>query len=143
MSHAASLSPAVPRPAHIPDPAVYDFDMFRDPSFLPDPNHGGLQLVTRAPPVFWTPRNGGHWMFLSHAANFKASRDTESFTSQFVTREQLEGIRAKMPPGTPHLPLGTPINLDPPAHGQYRAPLQAAFSPKAMLALKEDIRTLA
>jgi cytochrome P450 len=143
MSHAASLSLAVPRPAHIPETAVYDFDMFRDPPFLADPHRRILELVTTAPPVFWTPRNGGHWMFLSHAANFKASRDTDSFTSQFVSREQLEAIRAKMPPGTPHLPLATPINLDPPAHGQYRAPLQAAFSPKAMLALKEDIRTLA
>jgi cytochrome P450 len=143
MNQAATLSPAAPTPAHIPDSAVYDFDMFLDPSYLTDPHRRILDLVNTAPPVFWTPRNGGHWMILSHAANFKASRDTESFTSQFVTREQLEGIRAKMPPGTPHLPLATPINLDPPAHGQYRAPLQAAFSPKAMLALKDDIRALA
>jgi cytochrome P450 len=33
--------------------------------------------------------------------------------------------------------------VDPPGHGRYRAPLQQAFSPKAMLALKEDIRALA
>jgi cytochrome P450 len=143
MNQAATLSPAVPRPVHIPEAAVYDFDMFCDPAFLADPHRRVLDLVRAAPPVFWTPRNGGHWMFLSHGANFKASRDTESFTSQFATREQLEAIRAKMPPGTPHIPNATPINLDPPEHGQYRAPLQQAFSPKAMLALKDDIRTLA
>jgi cytochrome P450 len=35
------------------------------------------------------------------------------------------------------------LSLDPPEHGQYRAPLQQAFSSKAMLALKDDIRALA
>jgi cytochrome P450 len=143
MNQAAALSPAVPRPAHVPEAAVYDFDMFMDPGLMADPHVRILDLVRTAPPVFWTPRNGGHWMLLSHAANFKASRDTESFTSRFVTREQLEAIRAAMPPGTPQIPNATPINLDPPEHGLYRAPLQQAFSPKAMLALKEDIRTLA
>src|SRR5260370_25137406 len=114
--------------------------MFLFPPSLAVPRGRTLDLSRGAPPVFWTPRNGGHWMFLSHGANFKASRDTESFTSQFVTREQLEAIRAKMPPGTPHIPMATPINLDPPEHAQDRAPLQQAFSPKAMLALEDDIR---
>jgi cytochrome P450 len=82
MNDAATLSPAVPRPAHVPEAAVYD-----------------------AP-------------------------------------EQLEAIRARMPPGTPQIPNAKPINLDPPEHGQCRAP-QQAFSRKAMLALKGDIRTLA
>ena len=143
MSQTATLSRAVPAPGHIPESAVYDFDMYFDPAYLADPHERVLDLVRTAPPVFWTPRNGGHWMFMSHAANFKASRDTESFTSQFASREQLEAIRAMMPPGTPPIPQATPINLDPPEHGQYRAPLQQAFSPKAMLALKDDIRALA
>jgi hypothetical protein len=30
MNHAATLSPAAPRPAHIPASAVYGFDMFPD-----------------------------------------------------------------------------------------------------------------
>ncbi len=105
MNHAATLSPAVPRPAHVPEAAVYDFDMFMDPAFLADPHDRILDLVRTAPPVFWTPRNGGHWMLLSHAANFKASRDTLSFTSQFVTPGQLEAIRARMPPGAPQIRL--------------------------------------
>lgn len=88
-----TISAATARPAHIPESAVYDFDMFLDPAFLTDPHQRVLDLVRTAPPVFWTPRNGGHWMFLSHAANFKASRDTDSFTSQFATREQLDAMR--------------------------------------------------
>jgi cytochrome P450 len=108
MIDVAALSAAVPKPAHVPDAVLFDFDMFRDPAYLADPHSRIIDLVRRAPPVSWTPRNGGHWMFLSHAANFKAARDT-----------------------------------DPPEHGRYRTPLQRAFSPKMMLALKDDIRALA
>jgi len=143
MSDATTLSPVVPKPSHVPDTAVYDFDMFRDPAFLADPHGRILDLVRTAPGVFWTPRNGGHWMLLSHAANFKAARDIDSFSSEFVSRSQMEAMRAKLPPGTPRVPQPVPINLDPPDHTKYRAPLQRAFSPTAMLALKEDIRTLA
>ena len=62
MTEAAKLSPAVPKPAHVPDALVYDFDMFHDPAYVADPHKRVLDLVKNAPPVFWTPRNGGHWM---------------------------------------------------------------------------------
>ncbi len=143
MTQAATLTPAAPRPAHVPDALVYDFDMFADPALLSDPHERILDLVRNAPPVFWTPRNGGHWMLLSHAANFNASRDTESFSSEFISPEKMKAIRAMMPPGSPHIPQAIPINLDPPEHGKYRGPLQRVFSPKAMVALTDDIRTLA
>src|SRR5439155_21047714 len=42
----------------------------------------------------------------------------------------------------PHILMPTPINMDPPVHTAYRAPLQTAFSPKARLAVREDIRSL-
>jgi cytochrome P450 len=142
MPEVAMLSPAVPKPAHISDSAVYDFDFFRDPAYLIDPHKRVLEMVRSAPPVFWTPRNGGHWMLMSHGANFKASRDTESFSSQFVSADQMKAFMAQLPPGTPRIPLAVPINLDPPEHGKYRAPLQRAFSPKMMLALKDSIRAL-
>jgi cytochrome P450 len=143
MSDVAPLSAAVPKPEHIPGSVIYDFDFFRDPAYLADPHKRILELVRSAPPLFWTPRNGGHWMFLSHEANFKASRDPDTFSSQFVTEEQMKAFMAQLPPGMPRIPLAVPINLDPPEHTKYRAPLQKAFSPKTMLALKESIRALA
>jgi cytochrome P450 len=143
MSAAASVSPAVPKPAHVPDSLVYDFDMFRDPAYVADPHRRILDLVKSAPPIFWTPRNGGHWMLMSHAANFNASRDTESFSSEFITRAELAAMKAKLPPGMPHIPLPVPINVDPPEHSKYRAPLQRVFSPKSILALKDSITALA
>jgi cytochrome P450 len=143
MSAAASVSPAVPKPAHVPDTLVYDFDMFRDPAYVADPHRRILELVKNAPPIFWTPRNGGHWMLMSHAANFNASRDTESFSSEFIPRAELAAMKAKLPPGMPHIPLPVPINVDPPEHSKYRMPLQRVFSPKSILALKDSITALA
>jgi cytochrome P450 len=143
MSAAANLSPAVPKPAHVPDSLVYDFDMFRDPAYVADPHRRVIDLVKNAPPIFWTPRNGGHWMLLSHAANFNAARDTETFSSEFIPRAEMAAMKAKLPPGMPHIPLPIPINVDPPEHGKYRAPLQRVFSPKAILALKDSIAALA
>jgi cytochrome P450 len=60
-----------------------------------------------------------------------------------MSQDQVKAMLAQMPAGAPHIPQAVPINLDPPEHGKYRAPLQRAFSPKAMLALKDSIKTLA
>lgn len=143
MSAAANVSPAVAKPAHVPDSLVYDFDMFRDPAYVADPHERILDLVKNAPPIFWTPRNGGHWMLMSHSANFNASRDTESFSSEFISRAEMAAMKAKLPPGMPHIPLPVPINVDPPEHSKYRTPLQRVFSPKSILALKDSIAALA
>lgn len=140
---AANLSPAVPKPAHVPDSFVYDFDMFHDPAYVKDPHVRILDLIKNAPPVFWTPRNGGHWMLMSHEANFNASRDIETFSSNFISPEKMKAMQAALPPGTPHIPLPLPINIDPPAHTIYRAPLARAFSPKTVNTLKDSIRKLA
>ncbi len=143
MANPATLSSAVPKPAHVPDSAVYDFDLFADPAYLADPHKRLLDLVKNAPPVFWTPRHGGHWIFLSHAANFDAARDTEGFSSEIVPQAYIKAMMSKLPPGTPYIPQPIPITLDPPEHSKYRIPLQRVFSPKTINALKDDIRALA
>ncbi|WP_375398702.1 cytochrome P450 [uncultured Sphingomonas sp.] len=143
MDDVTTLSPAVATPDHVAPEFFYDFDMYRDPAYVADPHDRLLELLREAPELFWTPRNGGHWFLLGYAANFQASRDPERFSSRFFSPEQLEAFMAMMPPGMPDIPQPVPINVDPPEHGEYRAPLQAAFSPKTMLALKDDIRTLA
>lgn len=139
----SDLSPAVARPDHVPESAVYDFDMFMDPALITDPHERIRELVRVAPPVFWTPRNGGHWVVTGHKENYDASRDTEAFSSEIQPAAMIEMVRPMLPPNFGHIPLPTPINLDPPAHTIYRAPLQAAFSPRAMMARKDEIRELA
>ena len=125
MTQTVQLSKAVPQPAHIPDAVVYDFDMFLDPAYLADPHKRVLDLVENAPPVFWTPRNGGHWILQGHAANFDAARDTEAFSSEIMPHEMVEKFLAQMPPDMPHIPRAYPINLDPPMHGKSRMPSSA------------------
>ncbi|WP_238475367.1 cytochrome P450 [Sphingomonas cavernae] len=125
------------------DALVYDFDIHADPELLADPHARILDMLQSAPPVFWTPRNGGGWVILSHAANYEASRDTETFSSEFVPPEQMKALLASLPPGAPHIPLPVPITLDPPEHTKYRQPLQKVFSPKTIAGLRDSIRALA
>jgi cytochrome P450 len=139
----ATLSPAAPKPAHVADHLVYDFDVHGDPALLENPHARILELVQTAPPVFWSPRNGGGWIALSHAANYQASRDTEIFSSEFMPPEQFKAMLASLPPGAPHIPLPVPITLDPPEHTKYRQPLQKVFSPKTIAGLRDSIRELA
>ena len=137
-----ALSPAVPVPAHVPPEAIYDFDFRADPGLLADPHERLREVLREAPPVFWTPRNGGRWIVMGYAEIYEAARDPERFTSTFMPPEQLEAMMAMMPPGMPRIPQATPISMDPPDHARFRGPLQKTFSPRAAMQQIEDIRAL-
>src|SRR3546814_10506624 len=94
----ATLSADVAKPAHVADAVVYDFDMFADPAYVADPHKRILDLVKNAPPVFLTPRNGGHWMIMSHEANFTASRDIERSEERRVGKECVSTCRSRWSP---------------------------------------------
>ena len=133
---------ALPIPDHVPPAFVYDFDMYRDPAYLAEPHDRLMELLRITPGVFYTPRNGGHWAILRHAAAFEAARNTEVFSSNFMPEEKAAMLRQMTPPGT-YIPRASPIAFDPPEHAKQRAPLNAPFSPKSMSALKGAIRDLA
>lgn len=137
------LSPLAPQPDHVPDAAVYDFDMFMDPGLLEDPHERVRQILREAPSVFWTPRNNGHWVAMGHEAAFQVARDWERFSSEYAPREDQAEMLRMLPADAPHIPRVRPISLDPPDHGKYRAALAAAFGPRAIKARTEEIRTLA
>jgi cytochrome P450 len=142
--NAGALSPKAPQPSHIPDSVVYDFDAYRDPGLLANPAQRLAEIVRQAPPIFWTPRNGGQWIIQGYELLFNAYRDPGTFSSQmYLSAEQREAMLARLPPGIQRIPSARPIGLDPPEHTKYRAPLQRTFSPKSALALKDDIRRLA
>ncbi len=140
MSDASVLTPAVPKPDHIPDALVYDFDLWHDPALNADPGARLLDLAKNAPPVFWSPRQTGTWFVAGFEAASEAARDWESFSSEFMPYEQLKAINEARPEGMPHIPMPFPICLDPPTHVKYRQPLNSVFSPKAMSALLGNIR---
>src|SRR5271166_3483309 len=137
------MSALAPKPPHVPDNLVYDFDLLADPALLRDGHARILEIAKTAPPIFWTQRQGGHWVLAGHEAVFEGARDWEIFSSELRPHSEIQGLLAMLPPGTPHIPLPLPITVDPPLHGVYRLPLNTAFSPKAMNGLKGSIRELA
>lgn len=148
MSAATQLKPPVKKPAHVADSLVYDFDMYFDPEYLAEPQAKIIKMLESVPPVFWTPRNGGHWVFLSHQANFDAARDVVSFSNEVVPYSKIKvaqtvfKILGKIGLGKGHLPMPFPIMLDPPMHTKYRKPLQRAFGPANIRTLEPGIREL-
>ena len=137
-----TLSPAVEKPAHVPDSLVYDFDFYADPEVLKNAHDKALKIAREAPPIFWTPRQGGHWMLNSHHAVFEGQRQTDIFSNSPMPYEQIVAMNESLPEDKKMF-IPAPITFDPPMHSVFRGPLQSAFSPKAMAALKGDIRELA
>jgi cytochrome P450 len=137
------VSMPAPRPAHIPDAAVYDFDVFLDPALLKNPHERIRQILREAPPVFWTPRNMGHWVAISHDAVFDVGRDPEHFSSDIQPREELARAALGGPVAGRYIPQAVPLTTDAPEHGKLRAPLASTFGPRAIRARSEDIRNLA
>jgi cytochrome P450 len=143
MAANTALSDAVQKPDHVPESLVYDFDMFKDPAYIANPHNRIIDIINTAPPIFWTPRNGGHWMLVSHEANFEAARDIEKFSNELMPQKLIDEILAQLPAEMGRIPQAFPITLDPPAHTKYRLPLQKVFSPKTINALQDSIRALA
>ena len=104
------------------DPAmIQDFDMFNLELV-----HGEYQLAVKAfqkpqtPEIFWTPRNGGHWVTSrSESVNFVLN-NPEIFSSKkaYVPKEKNPAVGY------------APMMMDAPDHRKYRALLAPVFSPK-------------
>lgn len=107
---------------------VFDFDYVKDPLLKKDVHEGYWKLKEAAPPIFWTPANGGHWVLNCRTAVNHVLRHPEAFTSRYVTI-----------PATTYTPEIIPITLDPPEHPRYRRLLHPFFEPKAMERLSPRI----
>ena len=118
-------------PKHVPEDRVVDFDFLTLESDTSDPfDHYTRLLKPGVPSIFWTPRNGGHWVFCRHEDIYEGYSNWERFTSS--------------PQGIPNRPGGPakmiPNELDPPEHQRVRSVLAPLFSPAAVNAMKADIR---
>ncbi len=102
------------RPTHVPSSVVHDFDAFRDPGLLADPHERVRALIDEAPPLFWTPYNGGRWMALRYADGTRVLREPESFSSAIFTPEQKMAMVARNPPDAPRIPRSVPVGMAPP-----------------------------
>jgi cytochrome P450 len=123
-----------PIPAHVPARLVFDFDVYN--AAAPDEDfHLALKRLHEpdVPEVFWTPRQGGHWVLTRGEDIHKVFADYEHFSNHALT----------VPHSTqPPVPM-YPIFLDPPEHTKYRALLNPWFSPKAVAGLETKARALA
>jgi cytochrome P450 len=120
----------------------YDLDLFLDAELLNDPHERVKQLISDAPPVFWTPRNGGHWVATKYEDIFSILHQTEVFSSLPYSPERWSMLMAALPLGMPRIPNIVPVLTDPPSHKKYRAPLQKAFSPRVVANLRIDVEDL-
>ena len=116
-------------PDHVKPAQVYDFDLYGDAHFGEQLHESLARLRETAPPLFWTPRNGGHWV-LTQADQIQ----------QVVMDPAYFSVREMQIPRVPNPPKFIPLSLDPPDNQPYRAALMPAFSPKAVRALEEKIR---
>jgi len=125
-----STSQLTPVPPHVPPHLVLDFDFFAVPPGLRDPFDKWQALVdTGAPPIFWSPRNGGHWTFLGYEAIREAYRNHESFSNRHQSIPKTEGW-----------PVLQPNGVDPPEHSKFRNLLTPLFTPAAIASLQGEIR---
>lgn len=117
-------------PSHVPSSLVHDFDLYAVEVEGGD-YHGALKRLhdPGIPDIFWTPKNGGHWIATRGEDIYEIFKDSERFTSQKLV------VPAER--NTHRLP---PIFLDPPEHTKYRALISPVLSPKAVSALAARAR---
>ena len=121
-------------PAHVAPGQIFDFNIY-------DPEYQDLDLfhsIKRLqdiglPDLFWTRKNGGHWIALRGAIIAEIFRDAANFSSRrpFVPDEQ-----------NFETSFFIPLMADPPQHATYRKVAGAAFSPQRILGYQDEIRTL-
>lgn len=130
------------RPDHVPAELVFEFDYNNDPDYCKNPHARAAELARDAPAIFWTPYNGGHWMFVSHQAVSAALTDYKRFSSEHFSPEAFATMMSELPEEE-RIPAPVPICIDPPVHTRLRKPLFSTFSPKSVAAMEDSIRALA
>jgi cytochrome P450 len=121
------------KPDHVPDALVLDYDIFNVPGAQEDAHLAIRAIAQTAPEIFWTPRNGGHWVAAGGEAVAAMTADHERFSSDciFVPQKPKDAQRE------------FPIESDPPRHTAIRRPLTVALLPGVVARREQAIRELA
>jgi cytochrome P450 len=116
----------------IPETLVADVDIFNLDGVQDDVQLAWRRLQQAYPDIFWTPKNGGHWIATRAADIRHIQSEHQSFSNgqTFIPATQLP---SKL----------IPLNLDPPEHGPFRAVFAPAFTPSGLDALEQQARTIA
>jgi cytochrome P450 len=116
-------------PPHIPAHLVFDFDIYADPRIGEDVQGSYAAALSDAPDIFWTRRNGGHWIVKSFDAISRIVLDPGHFS-----------VREMQIPRVENPPFFIPLSLDPPENLPYRKAMMPMFGPTAIKALEPRIR---
>jgi cytochrome P450 len=120
-------------PDHVPSDRMVDFDFFAMPEGCTDPTDIWHNLVKQGvPPIFYTPHNGGHWVFLNYADVVEGYRNHELFST----------YQAPIPPMEPY-PVMQPQGIDPPDNKIFRLLLSPMFTPLAVRRMTEGLQARA
>lgn len=106
-------------PSHVSMDAVRDFDFYDFPGVRQDAQLAWKAVQDANPPIFWTPRNGGHWV-VTRADDIETMQKDDTLVSYSKT---------SIPPNpTPSLPL----EADSPQHAPLRATISPLFAPQTL-----------
>ena len=120
-------------PAHVSPDFVYDYDLYQPGPPGSDFFAEIYALKSKAPPIFWTPYNGGHWYITDAKLAAEVLRDSERFSSKLLVVPRENNPEDGF----------VPIFLDPPEHTKFRTHLSVALSRKAVSQLAPGVRALA
>ena len=120
-------------PAHVDPELVLDFDWFDLKTNIEDVQVEWSKLRERAPAgIFWTPRNGGHWVPLR-------GEDIATVMSDYTRFSAEESF---IPPNVSATGKSIPQQLNPPEHTSFRKIILPPFMPKNLAPLEEYAREL-
>lgn len=119
-------------PDHIPPHLVFDFDIYTAPELDQEPHRTMVELLhaRKIPSIFFTPRNGGHWIVAGAVEGLEMLRDVERFSSE----PQYNANSRK--------PWTLPNQSDPPQHTEYRRIINPAFVPRTIAGMEDHLRAL-
>lgn len=121
MNIPASLAPV---PDHVPADLVRDFDPYNLPGLVDgytDDIHALWKTIQDThPDVFWTPRNGGHWVATRYREMVELTTDPARFSN----------LEPFVPKGI--IPHTGPSQMDAPEHGPFRRLVAQAFTPASL-----------
>ena len=108
---------------------THNFDIYAEPAIKVDVHDAFLKLKQEAPPLFWTPENGGHWIVTDGDLMIELLRKPEVFSNKNFSIPHVENT-----------PKTIPLSLDPPEHRPYRQLLRPFFEKKAIAPLEARIQ---
>lgn len=116
-------------PPQVPDHLIFDFDIYQDPRINEDVQGSYAIALENAPDIFWTRKNGGHWI----VKGFDRIGDV-------VTNPECFSVREMQIPRVENPPFFIPLSLDPPQNLPYRRAMIPMFGPNAIKDLEPRIR---